>query len=621
MDSTIKHVHAVQFAEPLGAFMEMDVDSPVSPSLESTDHDHLDFGLISRPRYEDDVDFVCDDESELDFGLHPSGAITESSIEKVDTKPLDLGTSISPPVLSIHVHSSNHDASDSDSMLDDGSGALPIVHFLLVLKDVSNAELNFGLQPSDTTTESPVGAVDTEPLVMGISISPPPLSMPVPSSNLDVSDGDRNSVLDDESELDFGLYSNGAMTESSIWAMDTEPLDLSTSISPPVPSIHIHSSNHDVSDSDSMLDDGSELDFGLHPSDATTESSVGAMDTGAQLTSPSQNISMRSSEPLVLGISISPPPLFMPVPSSNSDVSDGDHNSVLDDESELDFGLHPSGSSVQAEDVTSLDLGVPLTVPLDADLGSDHAHRSSKYVAGPSSSVGVEPPVGALPPSGGLAQYTPTRYGHLPAWASQSSLLPAVNEFNTKYRRRETLSFADWEPELLSLPGAPTDDPIPAAADLYEFLARDAGKARSSYSGGMGARDLSAASGHVQPPRESSSSSENEDLDIPLSEEELLKLSRSVLTLNRLNAVTTGYAHRLVNEVADGDEEQVHPTLQDILEAERPFHVAYLETTESFRKTLHNLQRAVRMHDQTLQLQAQLDAMIAAVEGQEQVFR
>jgi hypothetical protein len=53
----------------------------------------------------------------------------------------------------------------------------------------------------------------------------------------------------------------------------------------------------------------------------------------------------------------------------------------------------------------------------------------------------------------------------------------------------------------------------------------------------------------------------------------------------------------------------------------RPFHVAYLETTDNFRKILQDLQQAVRLHDQTLQLQAQLDAMIAAVEGQEQVFR
>lgn len=82
-----------------------------------------------------------------------------------------------------------------------------------------------------------------------------------------------------------------------------------------------------------------------------------------------------------------------------------------------------------------------------------------------------------------------------------------------------------------------------------------------------------------------------------------------------------GYARRLVNDVSDGDEEQMQPTPQEILEAERPFHVAYLETTDNFRKTLQDLQRAVRLHDETLQLQAQLDAMIAAVEGQEQIFR
>ncbi|KAG2063785.1 hypothetical protein BDR04DRAFT_1163308 [Suillus decipiens] len=606
------------FVEPLGAFMEMEVDHPVSPSLESTDHGminfvlmastytggvdgagfvyvmdaslfiyHLYFGLLSRPRYQDDGDSVLDDESELDFGLHPSGATTDSQpfpdhISIHSSKPLDLGMSMSPPPHSIHVRSL--DVLDGDSVLDDGS------------------ELDFGLHPRDATAQSCVGAGYTEPLVLGTSISPPPLYAPALSSNLDVSDGDHDSVLDDESELDFGLHPSGATTETQpfpehISIHSSEPLDRDMSMSPPPHSIHVRSL--DVLDGDSVLDDGSELDFGLYPMDATAQSCVGAGYT----------------EPLVLGTSISPPPLYAPALSSNLDVSDGDHDSVLDDESELDFGLHPSdaamASSADTEDVMSLDF---------ERLGSDHAHRSSKYVAGPSSAVGVEPALGALPPSGGPAQYTPSRYGNLPTWASQSSLVPAVNEFNKKYRRRETQFFADREPELLSLPGAPTDDPIPAAADLYEFLARDTGEARSSQSGGMDTGDFSAASGYAQPHHEPSSSSEQEDVDIPLSEEELLKLSRSILTQNRLNAVTTEYAHRLVNEVADGDEEQVHPTLQDILEAERPFHVAYLETTENFRKTLRDLQRAVRLHDQTLQLQAQLDAMIAAVESQERVF-
>ncbi|KAG2134933.1 hypothetical protein BD769DRAFT_1385563 [Suillus cothurnatus] len=432
---------------------------------------------------------------------------------------------------------------DRDIALNDGTASSV---------DADGAELNFGLDLSGGATAS---FVDTEDAELNFG--------------LDLSGGATASFVDTEdAELNFGLDLSGGATASFVDTEDAEPLDLGNDISP----LPLLSSTLDVSDGDSMSDDGSELDFGLHLSDGATASSVDTED----------------AESLDLGIDISP----LPLPNSTLDVSDRD--SMSDDGSELDFGLRPSGGAMA------------------------HAHESSEYEAGPSFSIGSESCQSAAPP-GGISSYTSTRYRHLPAWVSQRSLLPAVNEFNKEYRRRETLGFEEWKPELLSLPGAPTDDPIPAAADLYQYLTREACQAQSSPSAIDEVGDVSTASGHTQPPHEVSS--QMEDLNIPLSEEELLKMSRSVLTLGRLNAVATGYAHRLVNEVAGGDGEQANPTLQEILDAERPFHVAYLETTDSFRKTLHDLQRAVRLHDQTLQLQAQLDAMIAAVEAQEQVFR
>lgn len=317
-----------------------------------------------------------------------------------------------------------------------------------------------------------------------------------------------------------------------------------------------------------MLDDVSEFDFGFHPSSVAPESSLNIESEGA------------------------------------------------DDESELDFGLHPSDAAVMdfadAEAVSIFRSPLPLPSPtLDA----------SKTLAGPSSGIGGEPSGGSPPMAmGGLVPYAPTKYRNLPGWVSQDSSLTAVKEFNAEYRRRETQYFGEWQPELLSLPGAPTDNPIPAAADLHKKFPSDTGQDRRSPASAIETGPaVSPASGSAQLP--SKTSLIGDDLDIPLSEEELLKMSRSVLTLSRFNAVATGYARRLVNDVSDGDEEQMQPTPQEILEAERPFHVAYLETTDNFRKTLQDLQRAVRLHDQTLQLQAQLDAMIAAVEGQEQIFR
>ncbi|KAG1834020.1 hypothetical protein DFJ58DRAFT_869203 [Suillus subalutaceus] len=190
-------------------------------------------------------------------------------------------------------------------------------------------------------------------------------------------------------------------------------------------------------------------------SGATTASSVNSEDT----------------EPLDLGICISPPPLLLPLSSPTLNMSES-----------LNLGARPIAPSVPGGGELPV-VGLPhqqaisgtlLTSPgRDGYLGSGHAHQSSEHIAGPSSSIGVEPSRGASSPLGGLSPYTPTRYRYLPAWVSQRSLFSAINEFNKEYSRRETLGFGEWQPELVSLPGAPTDNLIPAAADLYEFLARD----------------------------------------------------------------------------------------------------------------------------------------------------
>lgn len=132
----------------------------------------------------------------------------------------------------------------------------------------------------------------------------------------------------------------------------------------------------------------------------------------------------------------------------------------------------------------------------------------------------------------------PAKYRHLPGWVSQDSSLTAVKEFNAEYRRRETQYFGELQPELLSLPGAPTDNPIPAAADLHtQFPSNTEQDRRSPASAIETGPVVSPASGSTQLP--SKTSLIREDLDIPLSEEELLKMSRSVLTLSRFNAVAS----------------------------------------------------------------------------------
>jgi len=88
MDSIIEHNHVLQFAEPLGAFMQMEVDHSSSSSLESPNHGtinycfrrldvwpsrhqradmlnitdiDMDSSSSSRPGYQEDGDIALDD--------------------------------------------------------------------------------------------------------------------------------------------------------------------------------------------------------------------------------------------------------------------------------------------------------------------------------------------------------------------------------------------------------------------------------------------------------------------------------------------------------------------------------------------------------------------------------
>jgi hypothetical protein len=88
-------------------------------------------------------------------------------------------------------------------------------------------------------------------------------------------------------------------------------------------------------------------------------------------------------------------------------------------------------------------------------------------------------------------------------------------------------------------------------------------------------------------------------------------------------ASAVNYARRLLSEVADGDSERdiAPPTLQDIVEAERPLHAVYLQATATFRKRMQDLQRAVRLHDLTQQLRDQVREMLDSAERREHLFR
>ncbi|KAG2108097.1 hypothetical protein BD769DRAFT_1664942 [Suillus cothurnatus] len=113
-----------------------------------------------------------------------------------------------------------------------------------------------------------------------------------------------------------------------------------------------------------------------------------------------------------------------------------------------------------------------------------------------------------------------------------------------------------------------------------------------------------------------------EDPDKPLSDRELLKMCHS-MRLGVLSEDEFKYARRLLTEAADRDNEHgiASPTLQDIIEAERPLHLAYTQATATLRKRVQDLQGAIRLHNHTQQLRDQVQAMLDCVERRQYLFK
>ncbi|KAG2063523.1 hypothetical protein BDR04DRAFT_1123203 [Suillus decipiens] len=86
---------------------------------------------------------------------------------------------------------------------------------------------------------------------------------------------------------------------------------------------------------------------------------------------------------------------------------------------------------------------------------------------------------------------------------------------------------------------------------------------------------------------------------------------------------TVKYARSLFTELPDGNNEHdiARHTLQDVIEAERPLHVAYSQATAKFRRRVRDVQRAVRLHSHTKQLRDQVQAMLDAAEKMEHQFK
>ncbi|KAG2343815.1 hypothetical protein BDR05DRAFT_947917 [Suillus weaverae] len=77
--------------------------------------------------------------------------------------------------------------------------------------------------------------------------------------------------------------------------------------------------------------------------------------------------------------------------------------------------------------------------------------------------------------------------------------------------------------------------------------------------------------------------------------------------LSDMDCPAVHYARQLLSECADDDNKHdiVPPTLQDILEAERPLHAAHLQASAAFRRRMQGLQRAVRLHTHMQELRDQ----------------
>ncbi|KAG2336952.1 hypothetical protein BDR05DRAFT_952981 [Suillus weaverae] len=231
--------------------------------------------------------------------------------------------------------------------------------------------------------------------------------------------------------------------------------------------------------------------------------------------------------------------------------------------------------------------------------GSEHRQASNQpYMSRCTTHVPPIHPTRSAPPTSCESELLPTsQYGTFPPWTSAPSLFPAITQFNREYRNEE--------PRVEYLSGTPPDHLIPGSPSLH------VGNQPSS----PPHRLLPDNALHLLPPG-------LEDPHKSLSDEELLKMCHS-MRLGVLSEDEFTYARRLLTEVVRGDNERdiAPPTLQDIVEADHPFHMAHLQASATFRKRIQDLQRAVRIHDKTQQLRDQVQAMLDSAERMEHFFK
>ncbi|KAG2365359.1 hypothetical protein BDR07DRAFT_1374423 [Suillus spraguei] len=239
-------------------------------------------------------------------------------------------------------------------------------------------------------------------------------------------------------------------------------------------------------------------------------------------------------------------------------LQESEHFVVDNDGSSYDFGLPLNSEGVdKMYDQGLLDFGIPRSPPgiCNDDLVVSPTHTSGECVESSFATANS-------------ALLASSQYSTLP------SLFPVINHFNREYPNEEVRSSNSHStrPDYL----------IHAAAALHE-----------------GSR----------------MSSSLENFHTPLSDGELLKMCHS-MRLGVLSEDEFEYARRLLTDVAEGDNERdiVPFTLRDIVEAERPLHVAYSQATTTFRKRVQDLQRAVRLHNHTQQLRNQPWRFMAATD-------
>lgn len=290
--------------------------------------------------------------------------------------------------------------------------------------------------------------------------------------------------------------------------------------------------------------------------------------------------------------------------AEDNDMSEYDFGLPLSDEG-VDRGIFPPPSDIYNVGTGFLDFGIaqsptvisndsPIVTPTrtsEESIKSSFAERHYGHTG--NAELAYAPPIQLAR----AASLTPLQYCTFPSWASVSSSFPALDQFNREHRNEE---LGISEPD-----GARPDDPISATTPLH--------------TGSL------PSSPHHRPQPDNSAHAATSGFEDPHklpSDKELLELCQS-MRFCALSEDEFHYARRLLSEVADCDSEReiAPPTLQDIVEAERPLHAAYLQATDTFRRRVQGLQRAVRLHTHEQQLRDQVQAMLDSVERRELLFQ